>query len=99
GPQIELRAGRDGEGHDILVLVGPEPDHSWRAFARAVGELAQQLGVRLFVAMGAFPAPVPHTRSSNLVATATSAELAAQVGVVKGSLDVPGGIVVALQQG
>jgi len=97
-PQIELRAGKDGEGHDILVLVGPEPDHSWRSFARAVGELAEQLGVRLLVAMGAFPAPVPHTRSSSLVATATTAELAAQVGVVTGTLDVPAGIVVALQQ-
>lgn len=97
-PQIELRAGKDAEGHDVLVLVGPEPDHSWRAYARAVGELARQLGVRMLVAMGAFPAPVPHTRSLGLVATATTSELARRIGVVQGSLDVPGGIVVALQQ-
>ncbi|MGH9281131.1 MAG: proteasome assembly chaperone family protein [Acidimicrobiales bacterium] len=97
-PQIELRAGRDADGHDILVLVGPEPDHSWKAFAAAVGDLAQQLGVRMLVALSAFPAPVPHTRPSRLVATATSAEQAERVGVVRGSLDVPGGVVIALQQ-
>ena len=97
-PEIEVRAGKDGEGRDVLVLVGPEPDHYWRGFADAVGELSQLLGVRLLVGMGAFPAPVPHTRPGSVVATATSAELAGQVGVVKGNLDVPAGIVVAVQR-
>lgn len=97
-PEIVLRAGKGSEGQDVLVLTGPEPDHSWRAYATAVGELAKQLGVRLLVGMGAFPAPVPHTRIPKLVATATSAELAEQVGVVRGDLDVPAGIVVAIQQ-
>lgn len=97
-PEIQLRGGKDSEGNDVLVLAGPEPDHKWRAFADAVGSLAQQLGVRLLVGMGAFPAPVPHTRTGKVVATATSAELANQVGVVKGNLDVPAGIVVAIQR-
>ncbi|MCA1670903.1 MAG: PAC2 family protein [Actinobacteria bacterium] len=97
-PEIQLRGGKDPEGRDVLVLAGPEPDHQWRGFAVAVGELAQQLGVRLLVGLGAFPAPVPHTRSGRVVATASSAELAAQVGVVSGSLDVPAGIVVAIQR-
>jgi predicted ATP-grasp superfamily ATP-dependent carboligase len=96
-PEIELRAGKDADDHDLLVLVGPEPDHSWRAYAAAVAELAQTLSVRLLVGMGAFPAPVPHTRAASVVATASTAELANQVGVVTGSLDVPAGIVVALQ--
>ena len=97
-PEIQLRGGRDAEGNDVLVLAGPEPDHRWRAFAEAVGSLAQELDVRLLVGMGAFPAPVPHTRAGKIVATATSAELANQVGVVRGNLDVPAGIVVAIQR-
>lgn len=97
-PEIELRAGKDAEGRDVLLLVGPEPDHLWRGFAEAVGEVSQVLGVRLLVGMGAFPAPVPHTRPGSVVATATSAELAGRVGVVKGNLDVPAGIVVAVQR-
>lgn len=100
-PEIELRAASTGDADsrgDVLVLVGPEPDHLWRSFADAVGELAGTLGVRLLVGLGAFPAPVPHTRRPNLVATATSAELAQQVGVVTGELAVPAGIVVAVQR-
>jgi predicted ATP-grasp superfamily ATP-dependent carboligase len=97
-PDIELRAGKDEAGHDVLLLVGPEPDNAWRAFSEAVGELATLLEVRLLVGMGAFPAPVPHTRPAKLVATATTAELAAQVGVFKGNLNVPAGIVLALQR-
>ena len=97
-PEIQLRGGKDAEGNDVLVLAGPEPDHQWRAFADAVGSLARQLDVRLLVGMGAFPAPVPHTRAGKVVATATSAELANQVGVVRGNLDVPAGIIVAIQR-
>ena len=76
GPQIELRAGRDDDGHDVLVLVGPEPDSRWQAFAGAVAELAGMFGVRLLVGMAGFPAPVPHTRTAPLAASASSTELA-----------------------
>ncbi|MGH9067118.1 MAG: proteasome assembly chaperone family protein [Acidimicrobiales bacterium] len=98
-PEIELRAGRDGAGRDVALLVGPEPDFRWRAFVEAVVELASELGVRLAVGLGAFPAAAPHTRPVRLAATATSAELAAQVGVVSGHLDVPAGIEAALELG
>jgi hypothetical protein len=97
-PEIQLRAGKDPAGHDVLILAGPEPDHRWRAFADGVGDLAKRLGVRLLVGLGAFPAPFPHTRDAPWVATATSAELAEPIGVVKGNLDVPAGIVVAVQR-
>ncbi|MDQ6928544.1 MAG: PAC2 family protein [Actinomycetota bacterium] len=97
-PEIELRAGHDAEGHALLVLVGPEPDHRWKGFAQAVGQLAEIFDVRLLVGMGAFPAPVPHTRAAKLAATATSSELAKQVGVVSGSLDVPAGVLVAVER-
>jgi len=97
-PEIELRAGRDEEGHDVLLLAGPEPDHLWRAYARAVGELAVAFDVRILVGMGAFPAPVPHTRTGSLAATATSSELARSVGVVGGTLEVPAGVLVAIER-
>src|SRR5437016_6779029 len=61
-PKIQLRSGRTESGRDLLVLVGPEPDHQWRAFGTAVAELAGAFGVSLVVGLGAFPAPVPHTR-------------------------------------
>ena len=98
-PQIQLRAGQDGAGRSVLVLVGPEPDLAWHGFVRAVVDLATRLGVRLVVGLGAYAAPVPHTRPVSLMAIATTAELAAQVGVVAGTRELPAGIQTALQEG
>jgi proteasome assembly chaperone (PAC2) family protein len=97
-PEIELRAGHDAAGNAVLVLVGPEPDHQWRAYAAALAEVAQLFDVRMLVGMGAFPAPVPHTRPATLAATATDAELANRVGVVSGTLEVPAGVLVAIER-
>lgn len=98
-PEIQLRAGQDLAGRSVLVLVGPEPDMAWHAFVRAVVGLATDLGVRLVVGLGAYAAPVPHTRPVSLMAIATTAELAAQVGVVPGTAEMPAGIQTALQEG
>jgi hypothetical protein len=97
-PEIKLLGGHDNAGHDLLLLVGPEPDHQWRAFTDAVGDLAASFGVRLAVGLGAFPAPVPHTRPARLASTATSVELARRVGFVPGALDVPAGVQAALER-
>lgn len=98
-PEIQLRAGRDGAGRSLLVLVGPEPDMAWHAFVRAVVDLATTLEVRLVAGLGAYAAPVPHTRPVRLMAIATRPELAAQVGVVPGTAEMPAGIQTALQEG
>jgi proteasome assembly chaperone (PAC2) family protein len=97
-PEIQLRSGRTEGGKDLLVLVGPEPDHQWRAFGTAVAELAGTFGVRLVVGLGAFPAPVPHTRPARLAATATSADLAHKVGFIPGTIDVPAGVQAVLER-
>ena len=97
-PEIQLRSGRTNDGHDLLFLVGPEPDHQWRAFARSVAELAGTFGVQMMIGLGAFPAPVPHTRPSRLASTATTTELAHQVGFLPGTIDVPAGVQAALER-
>jgi proteasome assembly chaperone (PAC2) family protein len=98
-PELELVCGTDSAGTELLVLTGPEPDFAWRTFTRAVVGLAAGHGVRQVVGLGAFPAPAPHTRPVKLAATAPppSAALIAEVGVVQGELDVPAGIVSALE--
>ena len=52
----------------------------------------------MVVPFGAYPAPVPHTRSGRIATTATTPELAARVGTVRGNLDVPAGVHGALEQ-
>lgn len=97
--EIQLRAGQDRSGKDVLLLIGPEPDMRWREFTAGVVKLSGHLGVRLMTGLGAFPAPVPHTRPVRLAATATSEELAATVGFLPGDIDVPSGILGALERG
>ena len=98
-PRTQLRHGHDQAGADMLFLVGPEPDYHWRGFVDAVVQLCLRHGVRLVVGLGAFPAAAPHTRPVRLAATAPpgSAELLAQVGVVQGELEVPAGVLSALE--
>ena len=61
--------------HDLLVLLGPEPDLRWQAAAREVGELARQWGVQRVLALGSFYAPVAHTAPVPLVGTSADPEL------------------------
>jgi len=98
-PVIQVRVGTDRAGADVCYLVGPEPDFRWPTFVTSVVTLARQLGVRMVVGLGAFPAPAPHTRPVRLAATAPqeSAELVARVGIVQGDIDVPSGVWGALE--
>ena len=98
-PRTVVRQGRDAEGRDILFLVGPEPDFHWRAFTDAVVGLARSWRVRLVVGLGAFPAPAPHTRPIRLAATAPSESsyLIERVCIVQGELEVPAGVMAALE--
>lgn len=96
-PTIELQAGFDNEGASVLFLVGAEPDHRWMAFADSVVDLAHQFEVSAVFGLGAYPTPVPHTRPTQLVTTATNEELAQRVGSVTGRIDVPAGINAAIE--
>lgn len=98
-PVIQVRVGTDLAGTDVCYLVGPEPDFRWQAFVKSVLSLSHELGVRLVVGLGAFPAPAPHTRPVRLAATApeSSSDLLARVGVMQGEIDVPSGVWGALE--
>lgn len=96
-PSIELRGASDLAGNDMLLLVGAEPDHLWRAFCTDVIDLITGLGTRMIVGLGAYPAAVPHTRPTQLSCTANSEELAARWQFLRGSLDVPAGVHAAIE--
>lgn len=92
-PGTELHAGVDSAGRDVLMLHGAEPDFEWSAFTGAVLELIEDFECSMVVYLGAYPAPVPHTRPVNLAVTTSSGELSDRLrGYVRGSLDVPAGI-------
>jgi proteasome assembly chaperone (PAC2) family protein len=74
----------------VLLLLGNEPDHAWLAFSEQVVDLATDLGARMAVGLGAYPTPVPHTRTPLLAASASSADLTQ--GLLKNSVEVPSGV-------
>lgn len=97
-PTIELRSGVDESGNHVLLLIGAEPDHRWGMFCQAVIDLALELDVRLIVGLGAYPAPVPHTRPTQLSLTSPSeAIVESYLGFVKGTVEVPAGIQTAIE--
>ncbi len=98
-PRLQIRHGRDSAGQDLLVLTGPEPDMRWNAFVRELMIIVERLDVRLCVGFGAFPAAAPHTRPVSIGATATSQELADEVGYLEATMDIPGGVQAAIERG
>lgn len=94
---IVMQQGTDTEGNPVLTLTGPEPDSQWRAFAKAVSELALRLGVYQMVALGSYPVAAPHTRPPRLSSTSPSADVVAAVPFVKSSVDAPAGMSAVLE--
>jgi hypothetical protein len=97
-PEIELRAATDGEGNEMLLLVGAEPDRLWHSFTDEVVTLALDFGARMCVGLGAYPFAAPHTRAPRVACTASTPRLAEGT-FLKASLDFPGGIQAAIEQG
>lgn len=93
----EMRVGRDEKGKDLLVLTGPEPDSAWRFFARTVGDIATELGVRKMVGLGAYPFAAPHTRPVGITATTPNHDVSARLPFVRNSLDAPAGVAAVLE--
>jgi PAC2 family len=94
---INLAAGHDQTGHDLLLLTGPEPDMAWHRFADAAGDLAVELGVSKMVGFGAYPFTAPHTRTPRVSVTSPSQDVLARVPFLRTSVDVPGGMVAVLE--
>ncbi len=88
--ETELSWARDDAGNDLLLLFGNEPDHAWLAFCDQVVDLAVELGTRLVVGFGAYPAPAPHTRAPRIAASASDAALAE--GLLRSNVEVPTGV-------
>lgn len=97
-PAIELRAAVDGDGNELLLLVGAEPDRLWHRFTDEVVTLALDFGARLCVGLGAYPFAAPHTRPPRVACTASTPRLA-EGSFLRASLDFPGGIQAAIEQG
>jgi len=93
-PSNEFFAARlDGAPHDIMVLVGTEPNLRWRRFAGLVADVAKSHSASLVITLGALLADVPHSRPTQITGTAISSELVNRLGLRRSRYEGPTGIV------
>jgi proteasome assembly chaperone (PAC2) family protein len=83
----------DGIDHDIVLLLGIEPNLRWRTFSDLLIDLAHELGVELMITLGALLADVPHTRPSPVTGSASDPELVQRLGLSTSRYEGPTGIV------
>lgn len=88
-----FRARIPGTNRDAVLLVGVEPNYRWRTFTEIVSELASDLGVELFVTLGALLADVPHTRPAPVTGAASDPRLVEELGLQLSRYEGPTGIV------
>nr|WP_090274775.1 PAC2 family protein [Mycolicibacterium komanii]CRL67713.1 ATP-grasp superfamily enzyme [Mycolicibacterium komanii] len=91
-PELNLYAMRDSVGTPFLLLAGMEPDLRWERFITAVRLLAEQLGVRRVVGLGAIPMAVPHTRPITMTAHSSDKELISDHQPWIGEVQVPASV-------
>jgi proteasome assembly chaperone (PAC2) family protein len=79
--------------HDVILLVGTEPNSRWKAFSRLVIGVAQHHGVQMVITLGALLADVPHSRPVQITGTAADAALVERLGLRRSRYEGPTGIV------
>jgi proteasome assembly chaperone (PAC2) family protein len=81
------------EDRDLVVVLGEEPSHRWKTFARLVTQLLCEVDVEEAVLLGAFIGKVPHTRAVPIIGSATDRDLVLAHGLPTSSYEGPTGIV------
>ena len=93
-PENEFSAARlRGAPHDVIVLVGTEPNLRWKTFAELVVSVARRHDVQLVITLGALLADVPHSRPVPITGTAVDQELIERLGLQRSRYEGPTGIV------
>lgn len=63
------------EENNFAFFLGQEPNLKWQAFADAIFEVADVIGVTRIIFIGSFGGTVPHTRDSRLFGSVSHAHL------------------------
>jgi proteasome assembly chaperone (PAC2) family protein len=110
-PQVELVGGvvrtvtwpitrvhvAQGAGHDLMLVLGHEPNFHWKGYCRAVLDVAERAGCTAVVTLGALLADTPHTRDVQITGTAADPDVMARLHMSPSRYEGPTGIVGVLQ--
>jgi len=93
-PRNELRAASaSGAPHDLVLLVGEEPNVRWGTFADLLLEAAQRLRCEMVVTVGTVADTQPHTRAPLVFGSSTNEALASRLGLSRPRYEGPTGVV------
>lgn len=79
--------------HDVILLVGDEPQLRWKRFCRNVLEVVRSCDVSMVVTLGALLAEVPHTRATRVSGSSLDTALVERLGLKQSRYEGPTGIV------
>jgi hypothetical protein len=96
-PELVVHLLHDADDTPFLLLSGPEPDHDWERFCRAVRNLIERWGVRLTAGFHGIPMGAPHTRPLGVTAHATRKDLVGEHQPLPNRLQVPGSLAALLE--
>ncbi len=92
-PQNEGFAARLPHGeHDLIVVVGAEPNLRWRTFSTRLSDALARHNPSLVCTLVARPAATPHTRPIPVTGSSADAELAERFGLGRSLYQGPTGI-------
>src|SRR5918999_1693464 len=92
-PSNEFSAAQlSGSPHDVIVLIGTEPNLKWRTFTGHIIEVAKEHEVGLVITLGALLADVPHSRPVHITGTAVDPALIQRLNLYRSRYEGPTGI-------
>src|SRR5919106_17575 len=93
-PSNEFSAAHlSGRPHDVIVLIGTEPNLKWRTFTQLIVDVAKEHEVNLVITLGALLADVPHSRAVHITGPAVEKQLVEELGLRRSRYEGPTGIV------
>lgn len=78
---------------DLVLIGGPEPNFRWREYVRRLLSIVRTVRPEIVVVLGALLTDSPHSRPVPVVGTASSPELADELGLELSDYEGPTGIV------
>nr|MBA3289089.1 PAC2 family protein [Acidimicrobiia bacterium] len=81
------------DGHDVLLVLGPEPALRWRSFCAQLVAVAERAEAARSISFGALLADVPHTRPVRIIGTASDPDLLDRFDLRRSRYEGPTGIV------
>ncbi len=79
--------------HDLVLVLGEEPNLRWKTYTRSVARLLAESDVEMVVTLGAFIGQVAHTAPVPIVGVATDPVLVEQYGLRTSRYEGPTGVV------